>query len=127
MSDQRLRVGVIGAGVGALHLAGYTNIPEVEVIALAGLDDDRGQGVHRSERPAAYRDRSAEYPANLENGPWHSIQFGRDGRSKQSALARLPQKWEPVLRQHHAKKHGQGIKAWQWPSRRDQPRTASPR
>jgi predicted dehydrogenase len=41
MSDQRLRVGVIGAGVGALHLAAYAHIPEVEVIALAGLDDDR--------------------------------------------------------------------------------------
>ena len=41
MSDQRLRVGVIGAGVGALHLAAYAQIPEVEVIALAGLDDDR--------------------------------------------------------------------------------------
>ncbi len=41
MSDQRLRVGVIGAGVGALHLAAYAHIPEVEIIALAGLDDER--------------------------------------------------------------------------------------
>src|SRR5215216_5338902 len=41
MSDQRLRIGVIGAGVGALHLAAYAHIPEVEIIAVAGLDDDR--------------------------------------------------------------------------------------
>jgi len=41
MSEQRLRVGVIGAGVGALHLAAYAQIPEVTVVALAGLDDDR--------------------------------------------------------------------------------------
>ncbi len=41
MSNQRLRIGVIGAGVGALHLAAYAQIPEVEIVALAGLDDDR--------------------------------------------------------------------------------------
>lgn len=41
MTTQRLRVGVIGAGVGALHLAAYKQIPEVEIVALAGLDDDR--------------------------------------------------------------------------------------
>ena len=41
MSTEHLRVGVIGAGVGALHLAAYKQIPEVEIVALAGLDDDR--------------------------------------------------------------------------------------
>jgi predicted dehydrogenase len=41
MSLQRLRVGVIGAGIGAYHLKGYADIPEVERAALAGLDDDR--------------------------------------------------------------------------------------
>src|SRR3954463_1160115 len=57
MSDQRLRVGVIGAGVGALHLAGYTNIPEVEVIALAGLDDDRVRRVAAEYKvPRTYRE-----------------------------------------------------------------------
>lgn len=41
MDGGRLRVGVIGAGVGAAHLAAYTQLPRVEVVALAGLDDDR--------------------------------------------------------------------------------------
>jgi hypothetical protein len=36
MSNQRLRVGVIGAGIGAIHLSAYSQIPEVEVVALAG-------------------------------------------------------------------------------------------
>lgn len=45
MSKQRLRVGVIGAGVGALHLAAYAQIPEVEIVALAGLDDERVRSV----------------------------------------------------------------------------------
>ncbi len=32
---ERLRVGVIGAGVGAAHLAGYALLPQVEIVALA--------------------------------------------------------------------------------------------
>lgn len=36
-----LRVGVIGAGVGELHLAGYSKLPRVQIAALAGLDDER--------------------------------------------------------------------------------------
>jgi predicted dehydrogenase len=41
MKETRLRVGVIGAGVGAAHLAAYSQLPRVEIRALAGLDDDR--------------------------------------------------------------------------------------
>lgn len=41
MESKRLRVGVIGAGVGELHLAGYSKLPRVDIAALAGLDDDR--------------------------------------------------------------------------------------
>jgi len=41
METPRLRVGVIGAGIGAIHLAAYNQLPRVEVVALAGLDDDR--------------------------------------------------------------------------------------
>lgn len=43
MSDKKLRVGVIGAGVGAAHVEGYAALPNVEVLAIAGLDDDRVQ------------------------------------------------------------------------------------
>jgi predicted dehydrogenase len=41
MESKRLRVGVIGAGVGEMHLAGYSKLPRVDIAALAGLDDDR--------------------------------------------------------------------------------------
>jgi predicted dehydrogenase len=34
---------VIGAGVGAAHVEGYAALPNVEVMAIAGLDDDRVQ------------------------------------------------------------------------------------
>ncbi|MBK9941156.1 MAG: Gfo/Idh/MocA family oxidoreductase [Kouleothrix sp.] len=41
METKRLRVGVIGAGVGEMHLAGYSKLPQVEIVALAGLEDER--------------------------------------------------------------------------------------
>jgi predicted dehydrogenase len=41
MDTKRLRVGVIGAGVGASHLAAYRENPNVEIVAVAGLEDDR--------------------------------------------------------------------------------------
>ncbi|MEN9934137.1 MAG: hypothetical protein RLZZ387_716 [Chloroflexota bacterium] len=43
MSQKKLRVGVIGAGVGAAHVEGYAALPNAEVLAIAGLDDERVQ------------------------------------------------------------------------------------
>ncbi|KAB8144331.1 Gfo/Idh/MocA family oxidoreductase [Chloroflexia bacterium SDU3-3] len=57
MSTQKLRVGVIGAGIGALHLAAYNQIPDAEVVALAGLDDDRVRRVAAEHHvPQTYRE-----------------------------------------------------------------------
>src|SRR5579859_1398671 len=57
MSAERLRVGVIGAGVGAFHLAAYTQLPQVEIVALAGLDDERVRRVATQYLvPATFRD-----------------------------------------------------------------------
>jgi predicted dehydrogenase len=57
MSEQRLRVGVIGAGVGSLHLEGYAKLPRVEIVALAGLDDARVQELAaRYAIPQTYHD-----------------------------------------------------------------------
>ena len=57
MTSERLRVGVIGAGVGALHLAAYKQIPEVEIVAVAGLDDDRVKRVAAEYAvPQTYRE-----------------------------------------------------------------------
>ena len=57
MSQPRLRVGVIGAGVGALHLAAYAQIPQVEIVALAELDDDRVRRVAAEYHvPQTYRE-----------------------------------------------------------------------
>jgi predicted dehydrogenase len=41
-SSSRLRVGVIGCGVGRAHLTSYATLPDdVEIVALAGTDEDR--------------------------------------------------------------------------------------
>ena len=57
MTTQRLRVGVIGAGIGELHLAGYSKLPRVDIVALAGLDDDRVRRVGAEYKvPQIYRD-----------------------------------------------------------------------
>jgi predicted dehydrogenase len=57
MSQPRLRIGVIGAGVGALHLAAYAQLPQVEIVALAGLDDERVRRVAAEYNvPQTYRE-----------------------------------------------------------------------
>ncbi|HEU4323233.1 MAG TPA: Gfo/Idh/MocA family oxidoreductase [Roseiflexaceae bacterium] len=55
--SNKLRVGVIGAGIGALHLNAYSQMPNVEIIALAGLDDDRVRRVAAEYKvPRTYRE-----------------------------------------------------------------------
>ena len=57
MDTQRLRVGVIGAGIGAMHLAAYRQLPRVEIVAIAGLDDDRVRQVAAEYSvPQTYRE-----------------------------------------------------------------------
>lgn len=57
MSSEPLRVGVIGAGVGALHLEAYAEIPRVEIVGLAGLDDARVRQVAEQYYvPKTYRE-----------------------------------------------------------------------
>ena len=57
MDAQRLRVGVIGAGIGAMHLAAYRQLPRVEIVAIAGLDDDRVRQVAAEYSvPQTYRE-----------------------------------------------------------------------
>ena len=45
MSHEPIRVGVIGAGIGAAHLAGYNALPGVAVLGLADLNDERAHQV----------------------------------------------------------------------------------
>lgn len=42
---EKVRIGVIGCGIGKWHLEGYAADPRVEVVALAGLDTDRCQSI----------------------------------------------------------------------------------
>jgi predicted dehydrogenase len=59
MNQRPLRVGVIGAGIGALHLAAYAKLPQVEIAALAGLDDERVRRVAAEYNvPTTYREYS---------------------------------------------------------------------
>ena len=57
MEQQRLGVGVIGAGIGSVHLEAYRKQPRVDVLALAGLDDDRVREVAtKYSVPQTYHD-----------------------------------------------------------------------
>jgi predicted dehydrogenase len=57
MTTQQLRVGVIGAGIGAAHLHAYAQVPRAEIVALAGLDDDRVRLVANTfQVPVTFRD-----------------------------------------------------------------------
>ncbi len=38
---KKLRIGIIGCGVGMLHLQGFAENPRAEVVAIAGLDEER--------------------------------------------------------------------------------------
>jgi predicted dehydrogenase len=53
----QVRIGVIGCGVGALHLEGYLQEPRAKIMAIAGLDEDRcAQLVQQFNIPHRYRD-----------------------------------------------------------------------
>jgi predicted dehydrogenase len=41
VDSSKLGVGVIGCGVGQLHLQGFAKDPRVQIVAVAGLDEDR--------------------------------------------------------------------------------------
>jgi predicted dehydrogenase len=58
-ASDRLRVGVIGCGVGLFHLEGYAAEPRAKVVALAGLDTERCRGLARQfDVEAVYGDYS---------------------------------------------------------------------
>ena len=57
MSERPIRVGVIGAGIGQVHLAAYTTLPGVEVVGLADLNDERAREVAATYAvPETYHD-----------------------------------------------------------------------
>jgi predicted dehydrogenase len=41
MGSDKVRIGIIGCGIGIFHLEGFEKEPRAEVLALAGLDTDR--------------------------------------------------------------------------------------
>ena len=44
MTDQKVRVGVVGLGIGRSHLEAYQSLPDLfDVVAVADLDSDRGK------------------------------------------------------------------------------------
>jgi len=55
--SRKLRIGIIGCGVGFLHLQGFAENPRAEVIAIAGLDEDRCRELAQQFGvPRVYRD-----------------------------------------------------------------------
>ena len=56
MSD-KVRIGVIGCGAGRFHAQRYASMADVELVALAGLDQDRCREIARKHNiPHLYRD-----------------------------------------------------------------------
>ncbi|MGH2548290.1 MAG: Gfo/Idh/MocA family protein, partial [Thermomicrobiales bacterium] len=52
----QVRIGVIGCGIGLIHLEGYEKDPRANVMALAGLDEERCASlVQRFNIPQRYR------------------------------------------------------------------------
>jgi predicted dehydrogenase len=57
MTSEKLRVGIIGAGVGRAHAEGYAASPRVEIAGIAGLDDERVKALAaRFGVPHTYRE-----------------------------------------------------------------------
>ena len=57
MTQEQVRVGVIGCGAGIFHLEGYSADPRVKIVALAGLDTDRCEMLaKRFAVPQVYRE-----------------------------------------------------------------------
>ena len=55
--SRKLRIGIIGCGVGQLHLQGFAEIPRAEVVAIAGLDEERCHSLAKQFGvPRVYRD-----------------------------------------------------------------------
>ena len=55
--SEKIRVGVIGCGAGEGHARGYAALPEVELVALAGLDQEHCQEIGSALNiPRLYRD-----------------------------------------------------------------------
>lgn len=56
-STSQINIGIIGAGVGFLHIEGFATEPRARVVALAGLDHDRVQAVAKKyDVPRTYGD-----------------------------------------------------------------------
>lgn len=54
---KKLKIGIIGCGVGILHLQGFAENPRAEVVAIAGLDQDRCRDLARQfDVPRVYRE-----------------------------------------------------------------------
>ena len=54
---KKLKIGIIGCGVGILHLQGFAENPRAEVVAIAGLDQDRCRDLARQfDVPRIYRE-----------------------------------------------------------------------
>ena len=57
--SEKIRIGIIGCGVGRFHARQYASMADVELVALAGLDQDRCQEIARQHNiPRLYRDYS---------------------------------------------------------------------
>lgn len=43
--SERVRVGIVGVGIGSVHASAYSKLPNVEIVALCDIDADRARAV----------------------------------------------------------------------------------
>jgi predicted dehydrogenase len=74
-STSKLRVGVIGVGIGQAHIQAYKQSPDVEIVALCDTNEHRAQTVaHSSELPAAQI--FSDYRAMLDSVQLDAVSIG---------------------------------------------------
>lgn len=74
-NSNKVRVGVIGVGIGSAHLKGYSGVEEAEVVALCDLDENRAKATAKNfnlDNALIYTD----YRALLENPDIDAVSVG---------------------------------------------------
>ncbi len=74
-SSEKLRIGVIGVGIGQAHIQAYKQSPNVEIVALCDANEERARSVaHNAELPDAQI--FADHRAMLEKGNLDGVSVG---------------------------------------------------
>jgi len=74
-SSDKLRIGIIGAGIGQAHIKGYRKVPGVEIVALCDVNLERAHSVAR-EFQISESSVFADYRAMLDQAKLDAVSVG---------------------------------------------------